>query len=80
MALELQVTVAIVDTEPEAPGNPGILIRSLRASTLVGDSDATAANVWAVADARLSRIAEETIEDARGQIQILERDAIEKRL
>lgn len=75
MALELQVYAAVIDTEPAVPGNPGIVVRSQKTSTLVGDLNATVANVWAIADARLSNLAGEVVEDARGQIQLLEHTA-----
>jgi len=77
MAYELQVTVALVDTEPETAGNPGILVRSERASTLVSEPGLGVADAMTIAEARLTALADDVMTDAIGQLQTWQRAFVE---
>lgn len=85
MAMELQVTIALVNTDPAveqpdgsqlpAPGSPGILIRTQRATTLVDEADTTVEGAMRVARHRLEQMVHDCHVDADAQIEIVEGNA-----
>lgn len=76
MALEIQVSVAVVNTEPPIPGNPGVMVRAVRSSTLFNaPEDAPLDAEFAVARHRLKSLVEEVQVDVDGQLQMYESKA-----
>ena len=75
MALELRVSIALVNTDPNLDeGEPGIVLRSRRSTSLIGNGEAIAGDL-AVARHRLKTITEEVAVDIDGQLEIAERNA-----
>lgn len=79
MAMELQVQVRVVDTEPAEPGNPGVFVNSLRASTLTVDVDPRGeialAGIVGLARARMTTLIAEVESDIDGQLRTAEENA-----
>lgn len=79
MALELRVSVALVNTDPNPEeGEPRIVLRSRRSTSLIGsgeEGDGAVAGHLAIARHRLRAIVEEVAVDIDGQLEIAERNA-----
>lgn len=74
MAMELQVYVAVINTEPPVPGQPGIIIRSQRTSTLLAKDETPESEIFALANNRLGGLIDDVVIDARGQLELAERE------
>lgn len=75
MAVELRVSIELADTDPNVEaGEPGIILRSTRSTSLVADNPDHGAQL-AVARHRLKVITEEVAVDLDGQLEVAERNA-----
>lgn len=75
MAIELRISVELVDTEPEVAGNPGVIIRSTRDSSMAFEFDGKVSDAFVLAGARLDSLSEEVLTDVKGQLEIAGKNA-----
>jgi hypothetical protein len=72
MALEVQITISLVQTEPPVPGNPGIVLNAERCSAVVSDSHTDSAGAMALCAAKASAMVDDALLDFNGQAEVWE--------
>lgn len=78
MAFEIQVSVALVNTDPNVEvGEPAIVLRSRRSTSLVAADGDDARGTMALARQRFKSINEDVAVDFDGQLEIAERNAVD---
>jgi hypothetical protein len=75
MAIELQVLMQVIDSEPENPMNQGILFKSMRVTCSVVGIEDSVKDAFTVARARVDTIATEVATDLQEQLRIAEESA-----
>lgn len=72
MAIELRVEIAIVDTEPDNPGNQGYILHSGKITTLVSEV-ADYEGILDIAKVRLDDTVDEVRVDMKDQLDTVKR-------